>query len=165
MCAFTLSRRTALGLCHYGAKLKPGMREVHGWRRRVGRVFRRPVSGGDWGLGWLVSSRRRADVTLRHDASAATGTAARNSLRAHLGRPPTTEHLPLAPPALTRNLPQQPRWQPSLGHAFSYQINIIHNFKTNSFVQINIMNYILPVEYISKEFLFLRVINTLWTQS
>lgn len=96
MCAFTLLRRTTLGLCHYGIKLKPGMREVYGWRRRVGRDFRRPVSGGDWGQGWLLLSRRRTDVTLRHDASAAT------AARIHSAARPA------------RNLPQPIRWQPPL---------------------------------------------------
>lgn len=68
------------------------------------RDVRRPGSGGDWRRGRRVSSRRRTDVTLRHDASAA---AAAGVARMH--RPPPTAAPAAPPPAPSatraRNLP------------------------------------------------------------
>lgn len=88
------------------------MRECAGRRR----VVRRPGSGGDWRWGRRVSSRRRTDVTLRHDASAAAATVARNALRTA----PSAAAAPhrAARPASARNLPQPVRWQPCWSTAF-----------------------------------------------
>lgn len=67
------------------------------------RDVRRPGSGGDWRRGRRVSSRRRTDVTLRHDASAAAAGVA----RMHRPSPTAAPAAPPPAPSATRarNLP------------------------------------------------------------